>query len=62
MKDIYLMNKETGEIMPSKDVFRDFYKTHGIYNSVFDEWTDTGIEVEGSDFIEFPNFANAIRI
>ena len=61
MKDIYLMNKETGEIMPSKDVFREFYKDHGIYDSVFDEWVETGIEVDDSD-IEFPNLADAISL
>ena len=59
MRDIYLMNKETGEIMPSKDVFREFYKNHGIYDSVFDEWVETGIEVEDSD-LELPDFTKAI--
>lgn len=61
MRDIYLMNKETGEIVPSKDVFREFYKTHGIYDSVFDEWTETRYEVEDS-FLELPDFTKVLAI
>lgn len=57
MKDIYLMNIETGEIEPSKKVFKDFYKSHGIFDSVFDYWTETNIEVENSSF-DLPNFCN----
>lgn len=60
MKDVYLMNKETGEIVPSEQVFKEFYKTHGIFDSVFDEWTETEIEVENSN-IDLPDFANAIN-
>lgn len=59
MQDIYLMNKETGEIKPSAQVFKEFYKTHGIFDSVFDEWQETELTVDGSS-VEFPNFANAI--
>ena len=61
MQDIYLMSKTTGEIAPSQQVFKEFYKTHGIFDSVFDEWVETDIPVEDS-FIEFPNFANTINI
>jgi hypothetical protein len=61
MKDVYLMNKETGELIPSQTVFKEFYKTHGIYDSVFDEWEETDIEVENSS-IDFPDFSKAIRI
>ena len=61
MNDIYLMNKETGEIVPSKEVFNDFYKTHGIYDSVFDFWAETDLIVENS-YIDIPNFTNAIKI
>ena len=60
MQDIYLMNKETGEIKPSEQVFNEFYKTHGILDSVFDEWQETGLNVEGTT-LDFPNFANAIN-
>jgi hypothetical protein len=59
MQDIYLMNKETGEIKPSAQVFKEFYKTHGILDSVFDEWQETDLTVDGSS-VEFPNFATAI--
>lgn len=59
MQDVYLMHKETGEIKPSAQVFNEFYQTHGIFDSVFDEWQETSLTVDGSS-IEFPNFANAI--
>lgn len=61
MQDIYLMNKETGEIVPSNQVFKEFYKTHGIYDSIFDEWIETNILV-GDSFVAFPDFANAFNI
>lgn len=60
MHDIYLMNKETGEICPSSQVFNDFYKTHGIFDSVFDEWLETDIPVDGS-FVAVPDFVQAIK-
>jgi len=61
MKDVYLMNKKTGEILPSNDVFKEFYKTHGIFDNVFDEWAETELEVENS-CLKFPDFADAINI
>ena len=61
MKDVYLMNKETGELVPSDIVFKEFYKTHGIYDSVFDEWIETNIEVEDS-YVEFPDFTKVINV
>lgn len=60
MQDVYLMNKATGEILPSKQVFKEFYKTHGIFDSVFDEWEETSLLVENSTF-EFPDFTAAIK-
>jgi hypothetical protein len=60
MQDVYLMNKTTGEIVPSVQVFKDFYKTHSIKDSVFDEWENTEILVENTS-IQFPNFADAIQ-
>jgi hypothetical protein len=59
MQDVYLMNKETGEIKPSAQVFKEFYKDHGIFDSVFDFWQETDLTVDNS-CIEFPNFAKAI--
>lgn len=61
MRDVYLMNKETGELVPSEEVFKEFYKHHGIYDSVFDEWEETLLEVEDSE-IDFPDFAEALNI
>lgn len=60
MKDVYLMNKGTGEICPASQVFNDFYKTHGIFDSVFDEWAETDIPVDGS-FVAAPDFVQAIK-
>lgn len=61
MKDVYFMNKQTGEIKPSKKVFKEFYKTHGIFDSVFDEWQETDLEVENSEMISpLELFKNAI--
>lgn len=59
MNDIYLMNKETGELVPAHVVIKNFYKTHGYMDSWTDEWIETDIEVENS-FIPVPDFANAI--
>lgn len=59
MKDVYLMNKTTSELEPSEKVFKEFYKTHGIFDSVFDEWQETNIEVENSK-IDLPDFTKTI--
>ena len=61
MQDVYLQNKKTGEILPSKQVFHDFYKNHSIYDSVFDEWDETNLEVENSTF-EMPDFTKVLNI
>ncbi len=61
LNDVYLMNKSTGEIVPSEKVFKEFYKTHGIFDSVFDEWQETDIEVENS-YILPPDFTKAIKL
>lgn len=53
MSDVYLMNKATGELEASAKVFKEFYETHGIFDSVFDEWAETNIEVDGTE-IENP--------
>lgn len=44
-KDVYLMNKETGELIPSTQVFKEFYKSHKILDSVFDEYQETNLSV-----------------
>ena len=59
MRDVYLMNKETGELIPAQIVIRDFYKTHGFWDSWTDEWIETDIEVENS-FLPVPDFTKAI--
>ena len=61
MRDIYLMNRETGEIVPSVEVFHEFYKTHGIFDSVFDYWAETDLEVEDS-FLPFPDFSATVKL
>lgn len=59
MKDIYLENKITGELLPSEQVIREFYASHGVLESVFDYFNETKIEVE-STRINFPNFEGTI--
>ena len=59
MKDVYLMSKESGEIKPSAQVFKEFYKDHGIFESVFDFWIETDLTVENS-FSPVPDFTKAI--
>ena len=55
MKDIYVMNKETGEIIPAQQAISEYYKTHGIFDAWTDEWEETDLEVENST-VEIPNF------
>ena len=61
LNDIYLMNKLTGELVPSQQVFKEFYKTHNIFDSVFDEWQETDIEVKNS-YAPPPDFTKAIKL
>lgn len=61
LNDVYLMNKATGEIIPSQKVFEEFYKTHNIFDSVFDEWQETNMEVENS-YISLPDFTKVIKL
>lgn len=61
MNDIYLMNKDTGELVPAEKVFSEFYKNHTIFESVFDEWEETDIIVENT-CIEKPDFKKCINI
>lgn len=60
MKEIYLMDKETGELIPASDAIKSFYKTHGA----LDDWTkyyeETSLYVEGST-IDLPSFAFCTR-
>ena len=60
MKDIYLMDKTTGELIPAMKAIGDFYKTHAYNERWIDYFEETNIEVENS-FINKPNFANCIR-
>lgn len=55
MRDVYLMHKTTGELLPSSIVFKEFYKTHGILESVFDFWEETKFCVENQE-IKAPDF------
>ena len=61
LNDVYLMNKSTGELAPSQQVFKEFYKTHNIFDSVFDEWQETNITVDDS-YISSPDFTKAIKL
>lgn len=54
MKDILFMNNETGELLPSTEAIKDFYKSHNILEAWTDLWTETKLEAE-NDLI-FPDF------
>ena len=60
MKDIYLQDKKTGELIPSQKIFKDFYKNHSAIDSVFDFYNETRIEVKNSK-IDMPNFVKCIN-
>jgi hypothetical protein len=60
MQDVYLMNKETGEIEPSQKVIADFYKSHKWDESWADYWQETNLLVENSK-IDLPDFTKAIK-
>ena len=61
LNDVYLMNKSTGELVPSQQVFKEFYKTHNIFDSVFDEWQETNLIADDS-YISLPDFTKAIKL
>ena len=61
LNDVYLMNKSTGELVPSQQVFKDFYKTHNIFANVFDVWQETNLIVDNS-YISTPDFTKAIKL
>lgn len=54
MKDLYFMNKETGELLPATLAIRDFYKTHKALDAWTDLWQETNIEAEND--LDFPDF------
>ena len=55
------MNKNTGELLPSGEAIRDFYKSHGWRERWTDEWEPTGIEIEDS-MLDAPDFRRAVSI
>ena len=62
MKDVYLKNKATGELVPSEKAIRDYYRMHtSCLDAWTDEWEETNITVEGSH-IAPPDFTKCIRI
>lgn len=60
MKDVYAMDKETGELIPVEKVISEFYKTHKWNESWTDFYTVTDIEVENT-FVAFPDFTKVIK-
>ena len=61
LHDEYFMNKETGELMPSGEAIRDFYKTHGALEPWTALWEPTGLEVEDK-YIDAPDFSRAVKV
>ena len=58
MNDIYFENKETGELLPSGEAIREFYKTHKALDDWQTEWKETNIST--GTIMAAPNFVNAI--
>ena len=58
MHDIYVMDRFTGEIIPSAIAIKAFYKTRGI----LDDWTVQYAEtdMECNTMIDFPDFAKCL--
>lgn len=61
MRDIYAMDNETGELIPSEKVIFEFYKTHKWNERWTDFYTVTDIEVDNTS-IAFPDFAKTINL
>lgn len=59
MKDLYAMNKETGEIEPCTKVIHEFYKTHDCLERWTDYWEVTEIEVEEIELLS-PDFTKVL--
>ena len=60
MYDVYLMSKETGEIVPATQVIREFYNTHPWNADWRDEWVETDILTD--TLIAPPDFAACVAI
>ena len=59
MKDVYLMDNDTGELIPAEEAIRSFYKDHGIMEAWTDYYTETGIETETE--ISAPDFTRVFN-
>ena len=60
MKDVYLQNNETGELLPSSTVIQEFYKNHDVLEDWHTEWSETGIETK--DDIDAPDFSKVLNL
>lgn len=60
LKEEYVMNIETGEILTVSAAIRDFYKTHGALEPWTALWKFTGEEADS--YLAAPNFAATVRI
>ena len=60
MYDVYVMDKETGEVIPSSEAVRRFYETHPYCEA----WTDQYIELDEETEIEIevPDFTKTINL
>ena len=61
LRDFYAMNKKTGEIVPTVEAIREFYKNHAALDDWRDDWEETEIPVENST-ISAPDFLAAVNI
>ena len=59
LQDVYFMNKLTGELLPSGEAIREYYKAHGPLDRWTDEWEETEFPVEGK-YLDAPDFSGAV--
>lgn len=60
MYDVYLMNRETGELLPSSQAIREFYKTHNAMDNWYDEWIETDIPT--GEYMSMPCFTSVLAV
>ena len=61
MKETYLMDKETGELVPALRTIHEWSQTHAWNDPWTRRYEETDIEIDGTD-IGLPDFAGAVAV
>ena len=59
MKDVYVVNKLTGELLPAQTAIREFYRDHGILESWTDLYEETEYLLDDGDELPPPDFSGS---